>query len=167
MLVVEGGVATRDNGIYCEVGEVNGHGISALEHITELGRSAMAVVSFGTCSAFGGIPGADPNPTKIKRVDELYREMGIATPVVNVPGCPPHPDWFVGTVAAVLLGGVGALDLDAEGRPRAFFAKRLHDNCHLRGQSGGAQVPRQRRCLLDAGLRGHALRCVAAAAEPR
>jgi hydrogenase small subunit len=134
VLVVEGAVSTKDDGVYCEVGEENGHGITVLRHVKELAAQALAVINIGTCSAYGGIPGADPNPTGIKPVGTVLEEAGIKTPVVNVPGCPPHPDWFVGTVATVLVGGLGALDVDDYGRPKAFYGNRIHDNCQLRGQ---------------------------------
>jgi hydrogenase small subunit len=157
ILVVEGSISTKDSGIYCEVGEKNGHGITLLNHLQTLAPKAMAVISIGTCSAYGGIPGADPNPTGIKAVETVLDEAGISTPVVNVPGCPPHPDWFVGTVATVLIGGLTALDLDAHGRPKAFYGALIHDNCQFRGyfdESRFAEDFSYEGCLYALGCRG-------------
>ena len=157
VLVVEGAVSTKDDGIYCEVGEHNGHGITALQHVKDLATHAMAVINTGTCSAYGGIPGADPNPTGIKPVTQILKEAGISTPVVNVPGCPPHPDWFVGTVATILIGGLGALDVDEYGRPKAFYGKRLHDNCQLRGSFDKGEFAKSfsdEGCLYELGCKG-------------
>lgn len=157
VLVVEGGVSTRDNGIYCEMGEVDGHGITALKHVTDLAPRALAVINIGTCSAYGGIPAAAPNPTDIKPVGEILRLAGVSTPVVNVPGCPAHPDWFVGTVATVLIGGIGALDVDALGRPKAFYGQRIHDNCQLRGHFDKGEFARDfsdKGCLYRLGCKG-------------
>jgi len=157
VLVVEGAVSTKDDGIYCEVGEENGHGITILQHVKELSTHAKAVVNIGTCSAYGGIPMADPNPTGIKPVATVLQEAGISTPVVNVPGCPPHPDWFVGTIATVLIGGLAALDVDSHGRPKAFYGKRIHDNCQYRGsfdQGQFAQSFSESGCLYKLGCKG-------------
>jgi hydrogenase small subunit len=51
VLVVEGAIPTKDNGIYCEVGEIDGKGITTLEHVKNLGGNAMAVIALGTCAA--------------------------------------------------------------------------------------------------------------------
>ncbi len=134
VLVIEGAISTKDDGVYCEIGERNGHGITALEHLLELAPKAMAIVSMGTCAAFGGIPAADPNPTGAKPVLEVLKDNNIDTPVVNIPGCPPHPDWFIGTVATILIGGLSAIKVDEHGRPKAFYGSLIHDNCPRRGQ---------------------------------
>ncbi len=133
VLVIEGAIPTKDEGIYCEVGEKNGRGITMLEHVTTLGRDAMAVLALGTCAAYGGIPAAVPNPTGCKSVKEIFADNGIQTPVINLPGCPPHPDWFVGTVASILIGGLGSVEVDKVGRPLAFYEKLIHENCPRRG----------------------------------
>ena len=44
---------------------------------------------------------------------KVLEAKGIKKPLINVPGCPPHPDWFVGTVASIILNGLPkAEDLD-------------------------------------------------------
>lgn len=159
VLVVEGSLSTKDEGVYCEVGEKDGHGITALQHVLDLAPKAIAVVSMGTCSSFGGIPMAEPNPTGIKPVSTVLKEHNISTPVVNVPGCPPHPDWFVGTVATVLIGGLAALDLDEHGRMKAFYGGKIHDNCQFRGQYDDGVLARdfgEEGCLYALGCRGPA-----------
>lgn len=159
ILVYEGSVSTLDNGVYCEVGEKDGHGITTLQHLKTLAPNAMAVLSVGTCSAYGGIPGAKPNPTGVKPVSEILKDEGIKTPCVNIPGCPPHPDWIVGSIAMVLVGGLGFLakNLDGLGRPKAFFGKLIHDNCHLRGsfdQGKFAKHFSEEGCLYELGCKG-------------
>jgi hydrogenase small subunit len=133
ILVVTGGISTNDDGIYCEIGENNGKGITGLEHVKTIGKDAMAVIALGTCAAYGGIPAAKPNPTGCVSVTRVFADAGIKTPVINVPGCAPHPDWFVGTVATILLSGLDAVKLDAHGRPLNFFGKRIHENCPRNG----------------------------------
>ena len=157
ILVVEGAIPTKDGGIYCEVGERDGRGITVLEHLTTLGRDAMAVLALGTCAAYGGIPAAAPNFTGSKGVNEVFAENGIETPVINLPGCPTHPDWFVGTVASILIGGLGSVEVDDMGRPLAFYEKLIHDNCPRRGyfdEGIFAKKFSEPYCLYELGCKG-------------
>jgi hydrogenase small subunit len=133
ILVVEGALATRDGGIYCQTGEDNGQGIIGREQAISLGKDAAAVLAVGTCAAFGGIPAAAPNPTGCVGVQQLFRDNGIRTPVINISGCPPHPDWFTGTVASILFGGLESVKLDALNRPVDYYGLRIHDNCPRQG----------------------------------
>lgn len=134
VLVVEGGVPLKDGGIYCEVGEKDGHGIPMMETIGRLGPKAIATIAIGTCAASGGISAVPPNPGEVVGISEFYKQEGITTPVINVPGCPPHPDWFTGTLVQILMNGPESIELDNDLRPTAFFGKLIHDQCPRRGQ---------------------------------
>lgn len=129
VLVVEGAVSTKDDGVYCQFGEEDGKDVTGLKWTQVMGRDALAVIALGTCAVGGGIPAAGPNPTGCVSVQKVFSDAGITTPVINVPGCPPHPDWFVGTVATVLVGGLAAVEVDEKGRPKAFFGELIHHNC--------------------------------------
>jgi hydrogenase small subunit len=157
VLVIEGTISTKDNGIYCVIGEKNGKGITSLEHLITLSRDAIAVLALGTCASFGGIPAAKPNVTDIKPVDEILEDEGITTPVINLPGCPAHPDWFVGTVASILIGGLDSVELDSRKRPTAFYGKTNHDQCPRRGQFEAGLFSEklgEPYCLLKLGCKG-------------
>lgn len=134
LLVVEGAVPTGEGGVYCVLGEREGRPLPFKDWVLELSEKAMAVIALGTCSSFGGIPAAWPNPTGAKGLKELFEENGLKTPLINVPGCPPHPDWFVGTVLKILLYGLpSSEELDEHLRPRDFYWMRIHENCPRRG----------------------------------
>jgi len=60
-------------------------------------------------------------------VMDFFKAEGIKTPVVNIPGCPPHPDWIVGSLVYFLEKGVP--ELDDAGRPVLFYGENIHDNC--------------------------------------
>jgi hydrogenase small subunit len=54
-------------------------GISNYDMLMETVEGAAAVVAIGSCAAFGGIPGANPNPTGAVSVSDLVKDK----PIVN------------------------------------------------------------------------------------
>ena len=158
VLVVEGSVPTAEDGAYCCIGIHGGKHQTILQSVLDLGKNALAVLAVGTCATYGGIPAAAPNPTGAKGVQEIFNEKGIATPVVNIPGCPVHPDWFVGTVAQVIISGLGAVKVDHIGRPKLFFGELVHENCQRRAdfdKGKFAERPGDEGCLYRVGCKGH------------
>ncbi|MFO8031755.1 MAG: hydrogenase small subunit [Desulfohalobiaceae bacterium] len=130
-LVVEGSIPVAEGGKYCFIGEHEGKHLTMLEATRELGQKAAATVAVGACATFGGIPAAKGSVTGASSVSQVYEQENIQTPVINVAGCPPHPDWMVGTLAHVLLYGMP--ELDSDGRPNLFFGRNIHENCPYRG----------------------------------
>ena len=133
VLVVEGAVPTKEKGIFGTIGESNGKHKTMASLLKDVAEDALFVISLGSCAAFGGISAAYPNPTGAMSVAEFLNQNNIEKAVINIPGCPPHPDWFVATVADVLLNGLPkAEDLDEFNRPKKFFAKLIHESCQRR-----------------------------------
>lgn len=151
VMVVEGAIPTKDNGIHCQIG-----GKTFLSMVQNVATGAAYKVALGTCASFGGIPAAGDNPTGCKSLKDV-----VGGTVVNIPGCPPHPDWIVGTVVNILLfGEVPALD--KYGRPKLFYGKLVHENCPRRGgyeqgqfiKKFGEEFPDIEGCLGAKGCRG-------------
>lgn len=118
--VVEGAIPTAMDGLYGTIG-----GRTIFEINKEVLAGAKAVVAYGTCACFGGLPSAEPNPTGAKGVNDCFASMGITA--INVPGCPPNPINLVGTLAAY-LGGL-KIDLDKLNRPKMFYGVTVHELC--------------------------------------
>ena len=159
LLVVEGAVTTAEGGRYSVLGEDEaGQPVTMMAWVERLARRAMAVVALGTCASFGGIPAADPNPTGAMGLQAFFARQGVKTPLINIPGCPPHPDWFVGTVADILIHGLpGAEKLDALGRPLAFYDPLIHEHCPLRAWFDEGKFARKTGepgCLYYLGCKG-------------
>ena len=158
VLVVEGAIPTKANGVYGSIGEENGKPMTMLSWIDLLGRTAMATLTVGTCAAYGGLPAAEPNPTGCVGVSDAYTTLGITTPVINIPGCPCHPDWFIGTVAKILLYGMPQpKELDEFGRLKLFFGRSVHNRCVNRDyldEGIFASKFGEEGCLLELGCKG-------------
>jgi len=157
VLVMEGAVQLG-NDVVATLGEgPGGEEVPLSDRVAELARSALAVVAAGTCAAYGGIPAGEPNPSGALGVGEFLRREGIATPVVNVPGCPPHPDWVVGTLAAVMRYGLDAVAVDEIGRPTVFYGGLIHENCPRRADFDAGRFAKafgEGGCLYELGCKG-------------
>lgn len=123
VLVVEGSIPTKDQGIYMKLA-----GKPALDILKEVGSKAAAIIAMGSCASWGGVASAGPNPTDARGVDEIITNK----PIVNIPGCPPNPYTLLGTVLEfAVLGKLPALD--DKKRPLFAYDRLIHDHCPRRG----------------------------------
>lgn len=150
-LVVEGAVP---DGPYCGIGEdEHGTEITMLDAVEDLGANANAIIALGTCAAHGGIPKAYPNPTGAQGVKDILDVADVDTPLINLPGCPTHPDWFILTLLHVLEeDDLPALDEDL--RPTAFFGETVCENCPLDKDGNCARHFGDKGCLRNLGCKG-------------
>jgi [NiFe] hydrogenase small subunit len=136
--VVEGSIPTGSGGVYGMVGNR-----TMLSIAQEICPKAKAVICAGTCSSYGGIAAAYPNPTGAKGVKAALPNLTV--PVVNVPGCPPNPVNVVGVIADYLLQN-RLPALDSKGRPTFAYGRKVHELCPYREQES--------RCLKEQGCKG-------------
>jgi F420-non-reducing hydrogenase small subunit len=97
--------------------------------LEEVRKKAKVLIALGSCATYGGVP-AQANMWKNEEVfDKVFRHCSTTDPHadptdpnvppwtptcmaldevvkvdINVPGCPPHPDWIVEALTAVLEG---------------------------------------------------------------
>jgi len=127
--VFEGSVPVGDDGNFLTIGPAGETGVEKVEHIA---KHAAAVIAAGSCSAYGGIPAARPNPTTAMGVGDFLASRGISKPVVNLPACPVSSTNVVGTILEYAMFG-RLPSLDAYGRPLWAYQDRIHDKCERRG----------------------------------
>ena len=147
ILAVEGGIPTLYGGKTCTVYTHNGVDVSALDAIRELAPKAAHVLSIGTCASFGGLAAAQPNPTQVVSAAEA---SGVLT--INIPGCPPHPDWIVWTLAQLLAGNLPPLD--DKHRPIEFYGKTVHSQCSRKKQNWATTLSATGLCNMNLGCKG-------------
>lgn len=109
------------------------------EWLCAIARLADYTVAVGTCASFGGIMACARSATGATGLQFHRAQKGgllgadyrsrAGLPVVNVPGCPAHPDWMMGTLWALRRDRLTEADLDRFNRPRAFFGKLAHHAC--------------------------------------
>lgn len=134
ILCIEGSLMTGPNGsgLYD-----TWKGRPKVDIVRQLAGLATHVVAMGTCAAFGGVHAAPPNPTDCTGLQfhkltpggllgHDWRGRG-GLPVINVAGCPAHPNTMTKVLAMLAEGYEVALDDLA--RPLAFFSTLVHQGC--------------------------------------
>jgi hydrogenase small subunit len=152
ILVTEGAIPTKDGGIYCKIG-----GQTALDIVNEAAEMAGAIVAIGSCASFGGLPAAEPNPTGARGTPQIL----AGKTVVTIPGCPPNPYNFLGTVLQYTTFGT-LPELDELGRPKLAYGQTIHDHCPRRShfdagrfaEEYGDDGHRSGWCLYKLGCKG-------------
>ncbi len=127
LVAIDGSIPLKDGGVYSTIA-----GISNIDMVKEVVAGAAAVIAVGSCSSFGGLPNAAPNPTGAVSIAKLMESGQIETkPLINVPGCPPIPVVITGVVAHYLTFG-RIPELDNLRRPKSFYGDTIHDRCYRR-----------------------------------
>ncbi len=121
--VIEGALPRGLDGKYLTLGPKGKTGIEVAREVTS---KAAAVICIGSCSAFGNVQAAKPNPTDAVGISKA---LGIKT--INIAGCPPNAINFTGTILHQIMFGAPPT-LDALGRPLWAYGKRIHDFCERR-----------------------------------
>ncbi len=150
ILAAEGAVATKNNGLYNIIGRLKGRPVTALDAVKILGGKAEYVIAIGACATHGGVSAASPNPAECVSVQSV-----LSRKVIKLPGCPCHPDWFMGTLAHILL--YGEPELDSRDRPLMFYSTTIHDRCPRRSyfeQGVFAKKLGDKTCMFKLGCRG-------------
>jgi hydrogenase small subunit len=108
--------------------------------VAEIAPKAGIVVAIGDCATWGGLPAVPPNPTNSRGLQfdrggvkggflgaDFTSKLGL--PVINIPGCPAHPDWISQIIVALAAGRVGDLSFDELNRPKTFFTTFTQTGC--------------------------------------
>jgi NiFe hydrogenase small subunit HydA len=146
ILVVEGSVPTAFSGRACWPWSFNGVEETFQSVVTKFADRAAKIVCAGTCSSFGGIPAAGANPTEAKSVSAATGKTTL-----NLPGCPPHPNWIAWAVVQLLMGK--SVATDSYGRPTAIYGVDVHEHCPREDRQQDS-VLGGNGCLMGLGCRG-------------
>src|SRR5210317_631730 len=152
ILCVEGSVPMGDDGNYCCIA-----GRSAKDLLIEAAEGAKAIIAWGSCATNGCVQAARPNPTNATPIHKIIKNK----PIIRVPGCPPIGEVMAGVIVHLVTFG-RLPELDRMGRPKAFYAKRVHDSCYRRpyydaglfAETFDDQNAKEGYCLYKVGCRG-------------
>jgi ferredoxin hydrogenase small subunit len=138
ILCLEGSVMMGPNGTG-RFHMFGGTGLPMMHWIGELSRRADYVVAAGSCAAFGGITAANGNSVEATGLSHDGREPGgllgaafesrKGLPVINIAGCPTHPNWVIETLSQIAMGNFTRDHMDPHGRPRSYADHLVHHGC--------------------------------------
>ena len=167
VLVVEGSIpneAIKSEGYWCGFGNnpATDQPMTTSDWLDRLAPVCTGILAVGTCATYGGLHAMSGNPTGAMGVAD-YLGWGwrskAGLPVVNVPGCPIHPDNLSETILYLLYMATGQaplIPLDDALRPAWLFGNTVHQGCDRAGyyeqgdfatEYGSPEVHRQARLL--------------------
>ncbi|QXJ35518.1 NADH-quinone oxidoreductase subunit B family protein [Saccharolobus shibatae] len=107
--------------------------------VREIANVSNYVVAVGDCASFGGIPASDPNPTESTGLQFHKKEKGgflgknfktrKGLPVINISGCPAHPEWITTTLSLILNDKLTEDDLDEYQRLKIIYGTTTQFGC--------------------------------------
>lgn len=150
ILVVEGAISLKDEGMFTVIANYKGEPISAAEAVALAAEKAKYVIAVGSCACYGGPTAANPNPSESVSVYDF-----IGSKVIRCPGCPSHPKWVIGTIAHILSFGMPALD--EQNRPILFYGITIHDLCPRRSYFDKGIFAKNlgdKECMIKLGCKG-------------
>lgn len=134
ILCIEGSLMTGPHGSgMCD----SWRGRAKIDLVRDFAARARYVVAVGTCAAFGGVHAAAPNPADAIGLQFAQSAPGgllgadwrsaAGLPVINLAGCPAHPESITRLLA--MLAQEMPLELDPLQRPLAFASSLVHQGC--------------------------------------
>lgn len=110
-----------------------------METIERIAHRARYVLAVGSCAAFGGITAGGGNEAGAVGLAYDGKQAGgllgsdfraaSGLPVINISGCPIHPDWFTETIMQIAAGSFDRRDIDEWQRPVAYTGHLVHHGC--------------------------------------
>ena len=139
-----------------------------IDWVKELAAVTQFTVAIGDCATWGGIPAVPPNPSESTGLQFHKKQKGGflgsdyvskgGLPVINIPGCPAHPDWVTQILVAISTGRIKDVLVDDYHRPKTFFTDFVQTGCtnvrnFVQKEDGG--FGRRGGCLFyEVGCRG-------------
>ncbi len=133
-----------------------------MDWLRDLADKALYTLAIGSCAAFGGITAAGGNLAeacglqydgefKGALLDERWTGPA-GLPVINVAGCPTHPNWVSETLMQLAMSEFGLDDLDSLNRPRSYTDHLVHHGCprnEFYEYKASAVSPSDQGCMME------------------
>lgn len=132
------------------------------EVLRDLTNKARYTIGIGSCAAFGGITSSGGNPGEAiglqyegKHAGGLLGANWLSNgelPVVNIAGCPTHPNWVIETLIQLADGDLGKDQLDSFNRPRSYTNHLVHHGCPRNEYyefKASAEHPSEQGCMME------------------
>jgi hydrogenase small subunit len=96
--------------------------------LNELVLKAQFVICVGSCASYGGVHSKfELNPDITGVQESILNKELLRNEVINLTGCPVHPEWILQTM--FVLKQQGSIALDEENRPLEIYCHLAHHGC--------------------------------------
>ena len=98
--------------------------------LNKLALKANYIIAVGSCACYGGIHKKFEEDKTISGIKENINEKilkNLKHEIINLNGCPVHPEWILQTLFT--LKAYGKISLDKEKRPIELYSTLAHHGC--------------------------------------
>ena len=103
---------------------------STFNHFNKLALKSNHIIAVGSCASYGGIHAKFTQNESIGGVKDVINEdiqKNLKHEIVNLTGCPVHPEWILQTL--FILKANGKISIDEIGRPKELYSNLAHHGC--------------------------------------
>ena len=122
-LLIEGSISSnKDLFTLCED--------STFNHLNQLASKANYIIAVGSCASYGGIHAKFTQNSDVSGINDAINEeilKNLKHQIINLTGCPVHPEWILQTLFT--LKSYGQISLDEIGRPKELYSTLAHHGC--------------------------------------
>jgi len=100
------------------------------EVLKKLVLKSKYLIAVGSCASYGGVHKKFEQNSDILGLEEALEKKDILSlihPIVNLTGCPVHPEWIFQTLFS--LKEYKQMSLDEKGRPKEIYSYLAHHGC--------------------------------------
>lgn len=100
------------------------------ELLNKLVLKSTYIVAVGSCASYGGVHAKfelNKNITGVQNSLDTKLQPKLKHKVINLTGCPVHPEWILQTL--FIIKSQGKIHLDEEQRPIELYSTMTHHGC--------------------------------------
>lgn len=98
--------------------------------LEKLALKSKYLICVGSCASFGGIHAKFSQNSEIFSVKKALEKVNLKNlneQIINLSGCPVHPEWILQTL--FILKTFGKISLDEFSRPKELYSTFAHHGC--------------------------------------
>jgi len=122
-LLVEGAISSDDR--FYKISDY-----STYEQFNKLAEKSEHIIAVGSCASYGGVHAKFESNEDIGGLEtslDIETRYTLKHPIVNLTGCPVHPEWIFQTM--FILKEHGKIKQDEKGRPLELYYGLAHHGC--------------------------------------
>lgn len=122
-LLIEGAISSnKDFFTICED--------STFNHLNKLASKSNHIIAVGSCASYGGIHAKFAQNSDVLGINEAINKeilKNLKHEIINLTGCPVHPEWILQTLFTLKI--YGKIAIDEVGRPKELYGTLAHHGC--------------------------------------